>query len=1020
MQKILFLEEKLCGLNKYNRLKPIAASVFIFLFSFLSFSSFAQNQTNGGKVSGIVLDSDNLPMPGVNIYNFKTKQTITSGDKGEFSVIVNDFPVNLSFSMVGYGKQDLTFNKSVADLKVKLVANNDLDEVIVVGYGTTTRVKNTGSVGKVAGTTLTQQPISNPVLGMQGRLPGVFVTTASGNLGANVNVSIRGTNTIASSSRPLYIIDGVPLPSTGINGSTYGGATGPHSPFMNINSADIESMEVLKDADATAIYGSRGANGVILITTKKGKTGSTKVTADFYKGISNAVGKLNLLNTQEYLQMRKDAFAADGVTMTQANAYDVLLWGDQRYTDFQDLIFGKTGDVTDAQLGIQGGNQNTQFVFGVGYRDDNGVLMGKNNQRRGSARLNINHTSNNSKFTVNSTFNYSSTKMTSIGTSGFDFSWIAPNMPLVNETTGLPYFYGTASNAQSPLKYTYSDATLSNFNFIGAATIGYRILQNLQVKLDASFTRLDYRGVEKYRGGYLNPNSNLDYKNFATFGTDYQHTYNIEPQLNYNTKIGKGKLTALLGGTFQETIGGGQSVEARNFSSELLMNALSAAGTIASYSTAYNQYKFNSIFARVTYDFDNKYILNTTFRRDGSSRFGPSKQFGNFWAVGAAWIASNENFIKDNLKFISLAKIRSSYGLTGNDGIGNYQYMETFAATSQTYNYNSGLYANRLGNPNFSWETNKKFEVAAELNFFNNRITTTTAFFSNISGNQLVSYPIAGQTGWTSYQANLDAKIRNRGVEFDITSINVNGIDKGFRWSTNFNITTFKNTLLAFPELSKSTYSNTYEIGKSINVYRRYEFLGIDPATGTPLVKDIDGNGVFSATGDYRSYGDSDARFYGGLGNTFSYKGFELDVFFQYTKRPYANAYINSSNASQPGILFNLPDFLLDGIWRKPGDIATKPRLSSVNSGAFNTAYGRYRVSDAGITDASYIRLKNVSFSYTLPNTLTNKMKLSNVRVYALGQNLWTITNYQGYDPETPGTTTPPMRTFTFGMSVSL
>lgn len=1015
INKLLFSEEKRGILNICSPLKSIVAFTFIFCLSFLPFASLAQNQ----QVTGVVVDDDNLPLPNVNIVNVKTKQNFTTNGNGEFTVSATSFPVLLSFSMVGFTAQEVSFSKAVTGYKVTLKSDNKLNEVIVVGYGTTTRLKNTGSVGKVSGEALVQQPISNPVLGMQGRVAGVFMTTASGDLGANVNVAIRGTNTITSSSRPLYIIDGVPMPSTGINNSAYGGATGPHSPFMNVNSADIESMEVLKDADATAIYGSRGANGVVLITTKKGKGGSTKVSADFYKGYQNAVNKLNLLNTQQYIQMRRDAFAADGITnLTMTNAYDVLLWGDQRYTDMQDLLFGKTADVTDAQFSIQGGNQNTQFIFGVGYRDDNGVLMGKNNQKRGSARLNINHTSSNNKFTLNSTINYSSTKMASIGTSGFSFAWIAPNMPLLDEVTGLPYFYGTASNAQSPLKYTYSDTNLSNFNFIGAATLGYKILPNLQVKLDASFTRLDYRGVEKYRGGYLNPNEGLDYKNFATFGNDYQHTYNIEPQLNYNTKIGKGKLTALLGGTLQETIAGGQVIQGRNFSSELLMGALAAAGTIPSYSTSYNQYKFNSIFGRVTYDYDNKYILNGTFRRDGSSRFGPARQFGNFWAVGGAWIASNESFVRDNFKFVSLAKLRSSYGLTGNDGIGNYMYMETFGATSEQYNYNSGLYATRLGNPDFSWETNKKFEVAAELNFFNNRITTTTAFFNNISGNQLITYPIASQTGWTGYTANLAAKIRNRGFEFETTTTNING--KDFKWRTNFNITTFRNTLLAFPDLAKSTYSNTYEVGKSINVYRRYEFVGIDPATGTPLVKDLDGNGTLAAVGDYRSYGDSDARFYGGLGNTFNYKGFELDVFFQFTKRPYANSYINSSNASQPGIIFNMPDFVLDGVWRKPGDLVSKPRLSTVNSGAFNQAYSRYRLSDAGITDASYIRLKNVSFSYTLPTSLVNKMKLSNVRVYALGQNLWTITNYKGYDPETPGTSTPPMRTLTFGINVSL
>ena len=987
------------------------------LLILLSISSFAQTQSGSGTISGIVLDEDGLAMPGVNVRNAGQGIGATTNQNGEFSITVNRFPAVLAFTSVGLEKQEVTFTQPTKGYKLTLKASNKLNEVLVVGYGTTTRVKSTGSVAKVTGTTLTQQPIANPILALQGRIPGVNISTTSGNLGANVSVSIRGTNTITSSSNPLYIIDGVPLPSTGINGSTYGGATGTQSPFANINSADIESIEVLKDADATAIYGSRGANGVVLISTKKGKEGATKVSVDFYKGVSNALTNVKMLNTQQYVQMRRDAFAADNIVPTVTNAYDLVLWGDQRYTDMQELIFGSTANVTDAQFSVTGGNKNTQFVLGVGYRDDNGVLMGENNQRRGTTRLNLNHTSDNNKFTANATFNYSSTKTSALGTSGVSYASYAPNMPLLDDA-GLPYFYGTASNANSVLRYTYSHSDLSAFNFIGSGTIGYRILPNLQVKVDASFTRMDYRGVEKYKAPYYNINEGLDYRNSATFGNDYQNTYNVEPQINYNTKFGKTKLTALAGSTFQETKAGGQSVVGRNFSSELLMDALAAAGTIPTYSTTYNQYRFNSIFGRLTFDHDDKYILNGTFRRDGSSRFGPSKQFGNFWAVGAAWIASNESFIRENFKFVSLAKIRSSYGLTGNDQIGNYQYMETFAATSQQYNYNSGLYANRLGNPDFGWETNKKFEVAAELNFFNNRITTTTAFFNNISGNQLVSYPLATQTGWTSYVANIDAKIRNRGVEFDISSLNVNG--KDFKWRTSFNITSYKNTLLEFPDLAKSSYSNTYEIGKSVNVFRRYDFIGIDPANGTPLVRDVDGNGAFSAVGDYISYGSSDPKFYGGLGNTFSYKGLELDFFFQFTKKPYANSYINSGNTAQPGILYNLPDFLLDGIWRKPGDIAERPRLSSVNSGAFNTAYGRYRLSNAGIEDASFVRLKNVSLSYTLPTRLVNKLKLSNVRFYALGQNLLTITHYKGFDPETPGTTTPPLRTFTFGVNVSL
>ncbi|MCD8539515.1 MAG: SusC/RagA family TonB-linked outer membrane protein, partial [Leadbetterella sp.] len=607
-----------------------------------------------------------------------------------------------------------------------------------------------------------------------------------------------------------------------------------------------------------------------------------------------------------------------------------------------------------------------------------------------------------------------------IGTSGFSYGWLAPNLPLYDEETGLAYFHpGNASNTQSPMKQLRSNTNLKNFQFIGSATVGYKIIEDLEAKIDASFTRLDYNGIEKYKSGYFSPYAAIDYDNTAYFGTNYQYTYNIEPQLNYRKKLSSGRLTGLLGTTFQETLGGGQLINADNFSSELLMDNLASASRIYSYSNTYNQYKFQSVFARVTYDHQDKYIVNGTFRRDGSSRFAPDRRFGNFWAVGAAWIASNEDFLKENAPVISFLKLRTSYGLTGNDAISNYMYMETFGATTYPYNYAPGLYANRLGNSQFGWETNYKFEVALELNLFKNRLNTTTAFFNNQGSNQLINYPVATQTGWETYVANLDgALIRNRGVEFEFTSHNIK--TSGFNWRSNFNITAYKNTLVKFPNLSASAYSNTYEIGKSINAFRRYEFDRIDPENGTPLVIDQNGDGVFSAIGDYISHGSSDPKFYGGLGNTFSYKGLELDVFFQFVRKPYANGYINSSNASQPGIIFNVPKFLLEGTWENPGDEATRPRLSTQNSGAFFQAYNRYRLSTASLVDGSYTRLKNLTLSYTLPRKVVRSIGLSNLRVYVLGQNLWTITKYEGYDPETPGTVTPPMRVYTLGLNLNL
>ncbi|WP_257668772.1 SusC/RagA family TonB-linked outer membrane protein [Parapedobacter tibetensis] len=975
-------------------------------------------ETRQMTVHGVVVDIHRNPLTGVTVTEKGTNNVTTTNTRGQFSLTVPHDSAMLHIHYIGHASLDVRASDA-GDIILE-VERSVLDEVVVIGYGESTRGELTGSVSKVEGKTIVQQPIQNPVMALQGRVAGVYISTTSGNLGALTHVRIRGDNTVLSSPHPLYIIDGVPLPSTSINNYDVGGAAGWISPFINLNAADIESVEVLKDADATAIYGSRGANGVILITTKKGKAGPTRVSADIYRGYQRAVNKLELLNTQEYIQMRRDAFAADGIAPSDITAIDIVEWGEERYTDLQDLLFGDTESITDAQLNVQGGTNHTTFMLGLGFRDENGVLMGKNNQKKGTARLNVNHRSSDNRFTTSATLAYTLMKMASIGADAFEYAWLAPNIPLLDEETGLPY-YGPSgsSNTQSPLQYTYTDTDLKNYQFVGSGTIGYQVLDNLQVKLDGAFTRLDYNGIGRYRSGYIDNIWATADKNYAYFSTNYQYTYNIEPQINYNVSFGKNKFAVLTGSTFQHTISGGQFIEGQDFPSELLMNDLGSASRISNYNNSYNEYKFHSLFGRVTYNFDDTYFLNATFRRDGSSRFAPDRRFGNFWALGIAWILSNEQLVKDNLSFVSFAKLRSSYGLTGNDGIGNYAYMETFGAANHPYNFTPGLYADRLGNPQFRWERTNKFEVALELNLFNNRITTTTAFFNHSGSNQLVTYPTALQTGWSSYVANLDgAKTRNRGVEFEFTTHNIKTTD--FNWQTTFNITTYKNTLVAFPNLSATVYANRYEVGKSLNTYKRFEFDHIDPETGMPLVVDQNGDGMITWLDDRISYGSSDPAYYGGLGNTFRYKGFELDVFFQFVKRPYANGYINDSNSSQPGIIFNVPKFLLEGIWRKPGDQASRPRLSTQNSGDFGVAYDRYGNSTAAIEDASFMRLKNLSLSYTVPAQFAKKLKLDNLRVYLLGQNLLTITGYKGYDPETPGFYTPPLKVFTFGLQVTL
>jgi TonB-dependent starch-binding outer membrane protein SusC len=999
-----------------------AVKTHLLLVAVLFFSLTQQALSQEGKsISGYVTSTENEKIIGANILVKGTILGTQTDTSGNFSLLVNEFPVKLVISYVGYKTAEVLVSKPEARIQLTLAPEtSSLSEVVVIGYGTTARTTLTSSITKIQGQDLAKQPIQNPVVGLQGRVAGLFMSVPSGNLGANPTVTIRGNNSILSSSNPLYIIDGVPMPSTGINSAFIGGATGVQSPFINLNAADIESVEVLKDADATAIYGTRGANGVILITTRKGAKGAAKVNLDIYTGYQQAVDKVEYLSTAEYLQLRKDAFAADEVTPTAANAPDLLVWDQKANTDWQKLLFGEKARVTDVQSNIQGGNDNTNYLFSLGYRDENGVILGINNQKKYSARINLNHRAFGGKLTINNGINYSTinTAVSALSGVGAFTNALPPNLPLKNATTGLPYYYNTQTWGSSPLRYEHTRTDTKNYQFVGSTSIAYNILPNLNAKVDAAFTRLDYTGNEKYRNAYLNPFSTYDYKNYTYFGTNFQNTYNIEPQLNYRVRVGKSKVAALAGATWQHTLLGGQIVTGYDFPSETLMKNLGSAARVGSYSTTNSEYKFNSVFARVNYDFTDKYVLNATFRRDGSSRFAPENRFGNFWAIGGAWILSKESFIKDHVGVISFAKLRSSYGLTGNDAISNYQYLETFAATSFPYNNTAGIYANRLGNSKIKWETNKKFEVALELNLLENRISTTTAFFNNQSSNQLVNYPIATQTGWTSYVANLDgALIRNRGIEFELTSKNIQTTN--FNWTTTFNFTSYKNYLVSFPGLSSSTYSNTYEIGKPITAYRLYEFSHIDPNTGIPYVIDKNGDGSFTANGDYSSFGNSAPSFYGGFGNTFSYKGFSLEAFFQFVKRPETLGFL-WFYYYPIGNPYNVPRFIADEVWRSPSDPGTLPRLSQATSGTFYRQYQNfYGYSNAMLDDASFIRLKNLTFSYTIPQRLSKQMKISNLRVYVLGQNLLTYTKFKGLDPESGSTGLPLLKTYTLGLNLA-
>ena len=969
----------------------------------------------------VIAAENNEALPGATVLVKSEELGTVTNRNGHFSLAVKGNQAAMVVSFIGYRSLDTLISLPLQK-ELVLRLNRDitlLEEVTVsTGYYETSKAMSTGNISKVMSEVIQNQPVGNPLAALQGRMAGVFMNTSSGVPGSVVTVQIRGTNTIESGRNPLYLIDGVPVANAAIN--QFPGANAPISsgggmnPLSTINPADIESIEVLKDADATAIYGSRGANGVILITTKKGKAGKTKIELDFNTGFSKVTRTMDVLSTAEYLDIRRAAFAADGVTPNATNAPDLISWSPNQTTDWQKELMGNKAPVSNAQLNISGGSESTRFMFGTSYRREGAILIGDNYDKRGTTHLNLQHTSPDKKFNLNTTLTYGVDHLKTTGFSPFAYLLASPNLAMYDSTGTKPFWFSTVLN---PSAYKFVDVQTKTDNFVGNGTLRYQVFNGLEAKLDVGYTRMNLRQTQKLFTNYTNPIASLSYTNESYFANAQLATLSVEPQLNYTIKLNKGLLTALLGSTFQQSATTREFLHGQNFPSDALMGSFAAASVIAAKSSGRDEYKYQSVFGRLSYVWDDKYILNGTLRRDGSSRFGEGKRFGDFWAIGGGWIFSGESFIEQALPALSFGKLRASYGTTGNDQIGDYKYLETYTATAYPYMGVSGLAPNRLPNPNYSWEVNKKFEAALETAFLKNRLGVNIAWFRNRSSNQLVSYPLSSQSGFASYQANLPALVENKGWEFEVTS---NNLSKGaLKWTTSFNLTTFKNTVLKFPGLASSTYANKLEIGQSVNVFRYYKFTGVNPENGFAMVEDRNGDGAFNAGNDYQAIGSNDPKFYGGLGNNFKFKGLELDVFFQYSRKPVDYGYLWSFY-NPVGARENVKKDLAKDYWTTPGQVATRPRLTNVSTTDAGRNYtGLYAYSDAAFSDASYIRLKNVSLSYNLPAKWSGALKLDNIRIYVQGQNLLTLTNYDGFDPETPRLS-PPLKTILAGIHLSL
>jgi len=985
------------------------------------------------KAQGIVLNESGLPLSGATVTVKETKKSTLTNTKGEFEL--NGIAVNsiLIVSYIGYNVSQVAVQDEQS-VKVHMsVAINELDQTIVQAYGTTTRRLATGNIVKVTSAEIERQPVINPLLALQGKVAGLDVSQMNGFASAPIKIELRGRSAVNTffTSDPLYIIDGVPLTVLEVGGlSTYKGGstgfvqtnfTGPangQSPFFNINPGDIESIEVLKDADATAIYGSRGANGVILITTKKGKAGKTKLDFHFQEGGTKQTRFWHMLTTPEYLRMRREALQNDGITPSLDNGdYDLLKWDTTRYTDWQKELYGGTGKAIDVQAGLGGGDERTTYRIGMAYNHTTNILTVSGADQRASFSLNLQHHSRDHRFSMsfNSLYTFTKSDMISLPSSAVI---LPPNAPPIYDSVGNLNYAGWG-DPNSLARYSYPFQNLrqpytAKTNFLNSNLIlNYQLFKGL--RLTSSFGYNTSQANQQQFVPIASQDPATDPMGSSLFGYTNVKNWIIEPQINYDVVLGKGKLSSLLGASVQHTNTDGLTLSGDRYTNDALIHSISAAPTVTN-TDRYGEYKYAATFARLIYNWENKYILSLNGRRDGSSRFGPGKQYGNFGSIGLAWNFTEEDWLKDKLSFLSFGKIRASYGTTGSDAVGDYQYITRWTSNGTTpYSGIPSLMPSQHANPNFRWQVNKKLEGSIDLGFLNDRINTSVTYYRNRCGNQLVSFPIAAMTGFSYVTANSPALVENSGWEFTLLSKLINTTD--FGWSISFNIAINNNKLLAYPNIEQSPYAATLIVGQPLNVKRLMHHTGVDPLTGEYTFKDKNHDGQITfnyagTTGDDTYPVNISPKFFGGIGMNFNYKSLQLNLFFNFKKQIGQNALL--TNGILPGAISNQPSAIIGKEWQKPGDIASVARFTTLT---LNSLFN-YNSSDALYTDASYIRLSNLSLSYELPSSYIKVLRMQSCRLFFHTNNLFIITKYKGLDPETQYFgAMPPAKTYVGGIS---
>lgn len=960
--------------------KILLVKIFVGLL-LISGVSFGQQRTVSGKVTSA---EDGSSLPGVNVLVKGTTIGTVTTINGTYTVDVPSGATTLTFSFIGFKAQEVDVNgKSVVDV----ILENDitqLQEVVVTGYGTTLKKEFSGSTATIGSDAIGKLPSLSVNQALQGQASGVFVTANSGAPGGGISVRVRGQTSINGSNDPLYVIDGVPVVAGNISQDGFGGQT--QNALAGLNPQDIENIEILKDASSTAIYGTRGANGVVLITTKRGKPGKSTININAWTGFAEPVGKIDLLSAREWVDVKNEGRVNGGLAPLPDNSF--FNWDGVTDTDWIDAVF-RTARINEYQANMSGGDEKTRYFFSTSYRDEEGTMIGSSYQR-GTVRLNLDHKAS-EIFSFGTNLSIASDLNKRIQNDNniygiYSASILTPPLRPIRDENGdfvdaLPSFNTNA--VRDALRPRFDNKTIK---FIGNFYTDFKIMNGLNFRTDFSY---DFNSVTEDHYAPAStaigrPNGDGNF-NFRQIGT-----YIIEPTLRYAKNINNAhSINAVLGSTLQERKTFSSIVRGNGFAKEELTYVTSAA-TIYDGDSFALTYSLNSLFGRVNYAFKEKYIASFSLRRDGSSRFGANQKFGTFYAVSAGWNFSDENFMK-NFEWLSLGKLRASYGTTGNDGIGDFTYISAWTGGSN-YLDNPAFTPTQIENKDLKWELTSTLDVGLELSLFDSRIDLNVGYFIKKTEDLLFFSPLPQTTGFNGVWDNI-GDIENKGLEIELGGTVVN-TPSGFNWRLNGNVSFLKNKVVSLvnPNLVRSGFASIYQVGLPLNTFYGMKFLGVDPATGESIFQDTNGDGVVNLN-DETVIGDHQPEYLGGITNTFSFKGLTLDVFFQFVQG--VDVYNNTLQfTNNPGANWAMSSEMRRR-WRQPGDITDIPKaFTSANVGLNQTDNSRY------LSDGSYMRLKNITLSYDIPKEVLSKIKLRSARVYATGQNLLTFTRYNGVDPE--------------------